>query len=523
MTAMELVAEPRVTEAELLSKFTVDIKSRVPHVEDRPAGPVIVNATPMIEVTDLIAECARAEFGIDISRKSAKIFAKLDSEIFGGSVKVRPAVQIIEEAIASGKLESGETIFEATSGNFGIALGMLKSLGFDVIALVSRKLQSGVLHQLEQAGVKLVNLDVDICPAPGLETDANRIIAKSVADNLRGQLAKLGLNVSVFDRSRFEVEQLLARQDVIELAKLLAKAYGGFCPEQYDNKMNVLVHETVTGPEIDQQLGAHGHSLAEFDVICTFGTGGTSTGISNYAKSKYRRRAVHTVFPLANQDVGGIRTREKARGLRFYRPEFYAGEHEVDFEAARRVMRFFAGKGYNIGESGALAFYGCIQMLNFGAGDKFVVVVADGIQKYIGNLETSVQETKRYELTLQEARLNISDYEVLWTHPMFIPKHEGIKLISSSLGCEENRVKVARAQDVQTVIIDQEVPQTMRALLPKDKRKLLLVCMVGNTSLKVAKMLARVGFEAESLTGGIMGVAKADDRAPSEVVQPATE
>jgi hypothetical protein len=35
--------------------------------------------------------------------------------------------------------------------------------------------------------------------------------------------------------------------------------------------------------------------------------------------------------------------------------------------------------------------------------------------------------------------------------------------------------------------------------------------------------LARVGFEAESLTGGIMGVAKADDRAPSEVVQPATE
>lgn len=521
---MQRVSERWITDEEFYKKFVADIKSKVPHLQEGPSGPVIVNATPLVEITSLLLECARAEHGLGISTKNVKIFGKFDSEIFGGSIKVRPAVQIIEEAIASGKLETGQTIFEATSGNFGIALGMLRSLGLNVIALVSRKLQSGVLDQLAKAGVKLVNLDIDICPAPGLQMETNLLVAKSVADNLRDQLARLGLDVSVFDSSRTEIEQTLARQDVINLAKLLAKIYGGFCPEQYDNELNVRVHETVTGPEIDQQLKALGHSLAEFRVICTFGTGGSSTGISNYVKKKYDTKTLHAVFPLANQDVGGIRTREKAIGLKFHRPELYAGQHEVDFEAARRVLRFFVRKGYNIGESSALALYACLQMLNFGVGDKFVIIIADGVQKYVENLEPRVEETKRYEVTFQEARSNLSDYgDILWTHTMFAPKEEGIKLISSSLGCEENRVKIARAKDVEMVISYQELPQTMRSLLSKDKRKLLLVCMVGNTSLRVAKMLVQIGIDAESLAGGIMGVPEAGAKHPSEIVQLASE
>src|SRR5947207_15804291 len=96
---------------------------------------------------------------------------------------------------------------------------------------------------------------------------------------------------------------------------------------------------------------------------------------------------MHVVFPLANQDVAGIRTRDKAVGLRFYQPELYGGEHEVDFEAARRLLRFFAGRGYGIGESGALALYSALQMINYGAGNDFVVMIADGPQKYTTTLE----------------------------------------------------------------------------------------------------------------------------------------
>ena len=230
------------------------------------------------------------------------------------------------------------------------------------------------------------------------------------------------------------------------------------------------------------------------------------------------------MFPLSNQDVAGIRTKDKALGLKFYKTGSYAGQHEVDFEASRRLLRFFANKGYDIGESSALALYACLQMLNYGVADKFVVIVADGVQKYVKSIETLVGEARRLEVTFEEASSKMPDYaEVLWTHTMFVPKEEGINLIASSLGCDESRIKVARAQDVQTLISTQELPETMNSLLPKDKRSLLLVCMAGQTSLRVAEILALKGTEAVSITGGIINVAESGDKSPSDLVQIARE
>src|SRR3989442_2154756 len=226
---------------------------------------------------------------------------------------------------------------------------MLRDLGLEVIVLVSRKLQGGVLDELKNEGVRSVNLDVDICPAPGLKIDQNLVVAKAAAANVREQLVQLGLDASVFDNAGGEVEALLAKQDVISLAKLLAKIYDGFCPEQYDNELNVRSHETTTAPEIDQQLKANGYSFGDFRIITAFGTGGTSAGLAKYAQAKYQRKPVHAVFPLANQDVAGIRTRDKAVGLTFYHPELCGGEHEVDFEAARRLLGFFVRRGYGSG------------------------------------------------------------------------------------------------------------------------------------------------------------------------------
>src|SRR5205814_6424247 len=104
-----------------------------------------------------------------------------------------------------------------------------------------------------------------------------------------------------------------------------------------------------------------------------------------------------------NQDVAGIRTRDKAVGLRFYQPELYGGEHEVDFEAARRLLRFFASRGHDIGESGALALYSALQMINYGVGNKFVVMIADGLQKYLADPEVQVQKSEPLEVNVQEA------------------------------------------------------------------------------------------------------------------------
>jgi cysteine synthase/rhodanese-related sulfurtransferase len=508
----------------LLNRFLSEIKSKVPYVIKREGIETFINPTPLEDLTEPLIECARVEYGLEIPATNIKVFGKFDSKITGGSVKVRPAVEIIEQAIASGKLRTGQTVFEATSGNFGIALGMLEKIGINVIFLVSRKLQSGVLDELNKNSAKTVNLDIDICPAPGLAMDQNLVIAKATASNVREQLANLGVGITQFDKSRVEIEGLLARQDVINLAKLLAKIYGGFCPEQYDNELNVKSHETVTAPEIDRQLKDRGFSLADFRVISAFGTGGTSAGMSKYLQERYGKKTVHIVFPLNNQDVAGIRTKDKAWGLRFYNPSLYAGQHEIDFEQARRVLRFFVGKGYDIGESSALALYACLQMLNYGVGERFVVILADGIDKYRSTLGTVAQAPPPLEVTLTQANSSLADYgEVLWTHGVFIPKEDGIKLLASSLGCDESKIKVARASDVQSLISTEKIPNSITNILPKDNRKVLLVCMAGGTSLRVAQILAANGILGQSLTGGIMSLSENSKKQPSDLVQMARE
>jgi cysteine synthase/rhodanese-related sulfurtransferase len=517
-----IAAQPTIDQP-LLRRFEIELKAKVPHLSAK-TNMVIVNPTPLVDITDALLECGRAEYGLEIPRRDIKVYGKLDSEIFGGSVKVRPAIEIIEDAIVSGRLRTGQTIFETTSGNFGLALGLLSGLGFSIIAIVSRKLQEGVADQLKKDGVRLVNLDIDICPAPGSRMDVNLVVAKTTASNVREQLASIGLDVSAFDRARVEIEGFLARQDVIGLAKVLAREYGGFCPEQYDSELNVRSHETITGPEIDQQLNKQGESIVDYQLVCAFGTGGTSLGLSNYVGKRYDRTSVHVIFPLSNQDVAGIRTKEKAFGLRFYKPEAYAGQHEVDFESARRVFRFFVKRGYNIGESSALALYASLQMLNYGSGKKFVVMLADGFHKYASTLEVLRETPRAFEVTLKEAAAGQSEYvQVLWTHAAFVPKDEGIKLIASSLGCEESKVKTARAKDVQSLLSTGEIPEAMRMILPKKDSKLLLVCMVGGTSLRVAELLETKGIVARSLTGGITGLPAAIGREPPDLIQLAVE
>src|SRR6185503_2657578 len=171
---------------------------------------------------------AKKVFGLDLSDKDLRVFGKFDSKLLTGSIKVRPAVQIIHDAIATGKVKHGQTIFEATSGNFGIALGQITKLGLDVVAIVSRKLQEGVFEELKNGKTRVINLDMDICPAPGMKGNANLMVAKATASNIRAQLSELGFDPAIFDKSRSEAEAVLANQDIINLAKLLAKIYGCF-------------------------------------------------------------------------------------------------------------------------------------------------------------------------------------------------------------------------------------------------------------------------------------------------------
>ena len=512
----------------LLESFEREIWNKIPHLEEKSGESKIVNPTPLIDITEDLKQCAKVEYGLDLADKDLQVFGKFDSNLLAGSIKVRPAIRIIHDAISSGKLKRGQTIIEATSGNFGIALGQIARLGLDVVTLVSRKLQEGVFEELRNEKTRIINLDMDICPAPGMKLNPNLLAAKATAANIRSQLTEIGLDPAIFDKSRSEIEEHLAKQDIINLAKHLARIYDCFCPEQYDNELNIDVHRTVTAPEIDQQLIEQDHSLADFKVVCTFGTGGTSGGLSRYLMEKHGKKSVHVVFPLSNQDVAGIRTKGKAAGLKFFEPERYAGQHEVDFEQAKRLLKFFVGKGYDIGESSALALYAVMQMANFGGdgGRKFVVIIADGIQKYRKNIEM-MQETQddRLEVPLEEAVSNIKNYDrVIWIHTMYTPRKEGIELIANSLGVDESKISVPKASEVERLLATQKIPKELDNTLSEgDNGKTLLVCMMGNTSLRVAEVLAEKGIVAKSLTGGISALSQDKGKELSELVRMATE
>jgi len=504
----------------LLEKFEQEIWNKIPHLE----GEKVVNATPLVDLTDVLKECAKSLYKLDISDLDLKVYGKFDANLLSGSIKVRPAIHIMHDAIKTGKLKSNQTIIEATSGNFGIALGQMSKLGLTVVSLVSRKLQEGVFKELRDENIRIMDLDMDICPAPGMkDSDADALKAKATAANIRSQLAELGFDPTIYDKSISEIESLLAAQDIINLAKLLSKIYDCFCPEQYDNELNIEAHRTITAVEIDQQLHEHDDSLEDYRIVCSFGTGGTSGGLSKYMNEKYGKKSIHVVFPVPGQDVAGIRTKAKADGLKLYNPDAYAAEHEVDFGQAKHLLKFFVDKGHDIGESTALALYSVLEMLSEGDKGKFIVVVADGIEKYRKNLE-AMASNQRMQVSLDEASSSVQDYDkIIWVHTSYTPKEEGIEMIAKSLGVDKEKIAIPKASTINQLLSTQQIPEELSKDLDGSKGKSLLICMAGNTSLMTAQVLASKGIVTESLNGGITNLPEGQGKNPGLYIKAATE
>ena len=504
----------------LLERFQQEIWNKIPHLE----GTKIVNSTPLVDLTEDFKECAKRVYKLELDDKDLKIYGKFDSALLSGSIKARAATHIIHDAIASGKLKGNQTVIEATSGNFGIALGLLSKIGVSVVALVSRKLQEGVFKELRNENIRIMDLDMDICPAPGMEKKADELAAKATAGNIRSQLSELGFDPKIFDQNIQEIETLLAKQDIINLARFLAEIYNLFCPKQYDNELNIDIHRTVTAPEIDQQLHENGDSLENYQIVCSFGTGGTSGGLSQYMAKKYGKKSIHVVFPSTGQDVAGIRTKAKASGLTLYKPDTFAAEHEIDYEKAKFLLKFFVDKGHDIGESTALELFSAMQMANLGNYKKFVIIVADGIEKYRKNFEQISKNQIPMNISLEDASSMVNDYDrVIWVHTQYTPKEAGIEMIAKSLGIDKSKISVPKARTINELLSTQQIPDELSKELNGSKGKSLLVCMAGNTSLMTAQVLASKGIVTQSLNGGITNLPEGRGKNPGEFIKVATE
>jgi cysteine synthase B len=191
------------------------------------------------------------------------ILAKLEGNNPGGSVKDRPARQMILAAEQSGELTHDKMILEPTSGNTGIALAMIAAArGYRI------KLAMPACVSVERRSV-LEAYGAEIVLSPGCE----------------------------------------ATDGAIRLAhKIYAEEPGTYyMPNQYANPNNVLAHYETTGPEIMQQTcGTVTHFVAGM------GTGGTLMGMAQFFREFKPDVCVVGVEPLLGHKIQGLKNMREA-------------------------------------------------------------------------------------------------------------------------------------------------------------------------------------------------------------------
>ena len=196
-----------------------------------------IGNTPMIK-------CGAIE---DYYQLKGSIFAKVEAFNPSGSIKDRAAKNMIEKAIANGKINSDTLIIEPTSGNMGIAL-----------ASIAARLK-----------LKLVI-----------------VMPESMSIERRKLIKAYGATIVLSEAS-------LGMKGAIEKANELASQNpNSYILQQFENEANPQIHYLTTGPEIYEQM----ERKIDY-VICGVGTGGTISGIGKYLKEKDSNIKIIAVEP----------------------------------------------------------------------------------------------------------------------------------------------------------------------------------------------------------------------------------
>jgi len=199
---------------------------------DMPLSKILDNISQTIGNTDLVKIQSLSKL------TGCEILLKCEHQNPGGSIKDRAALQIVKDAIASGKLKPGMTIVEGTAGNTGIGLALVaKALGFNLIVVMPKGQTPEKERLIELHGAQLVL--VDACPFA---------------------------NPNHF----YHTARRIAEQN---------EDY--WWADQFENTSNYQAHYQNTAPEIWQQTDGQ---IDAFVSVC--GTGGTIGGNSKFFAEK---------------------------------------------------------------------------------------------------------------------------------------------------------------------------------------------------------------------------------------------
>lgn len=307
----------------MVSKIAADSMSQTNNSLGSVLG--LIGNTPLLKLTRVARSVAPVE-----------IYVKAEWFNPGGSVKDRPALNMVLEGERSGALRPGKVILDATSGNTGIAYAMIgANRGYEVSLCLPANASPERKHILRAYGANLILTD------PDRQTDG-----------------------------------------AIQKAREL---YGGnpelyFYPDQYNNPANWQAHYKTTGPEIIRQTGGR---LTHF--IAGLGTSGTFIGTGRYLREFNPNIRLISFQPDSGfHGLEGMKHMATALVPGIYDPKLADQDLAVTTEDAYRMVKALAREeGLLVGISSGAALAACFQVAKGLKEGIIVTVFPDSGDKYL--------------------------------------------------------------------------------------------------------------------------------------------
>ena len=311
--------------------------------------------TVITSVLDLIGNTPLLRLNRLSEETGCEILGKCEFLNPGQSVKDRPALGMVRDAEASGRLKPGGTIVEGTAGNTGIGLAMVgAALGYKVVIVMPRTQSKEKKDAVRNLGAKLV--EVDAVPY----SNPNHYARYS------GRLAE-ELN---------ESEQ-----------------NGAIWANQFDNQANRRAHYETMGPEIWDQTSGKVDGF-----ICAVGSGGTLAGTAMSLREKsdgrvkigiadpggaalyeyYKNGELKAEGTSMTEGIGQGRVTANLEGLDV---DYAYRVH--DTEALEIIYDMIQNEGLCLGGSAGINMAGAVRMAkDMGPGHTIVTILCDYGNRY---------------------------------------------------------------------------------------------------------------------------------------------
>lgn len=316
-----------------------------------PPAPVssiqdVVGSTPLVRLSRLFP--------------STEVFAKLESFNPGGSAKDRPALNMLRDALDTGRLQPGGTVVESSSGNLGMALARACTL----------------------AGVRFICV---------VDSRANR----STVATIRA----LGGEVSLVDTPDPETGDLL-RARHLRVAELLRTIPGAISLDQYSNPANPAAHRDGTMREV---AGALDHRVDHLFVAVS--TTGTINGCTDYLREHDMATRVVAVDAVGSVLFDGEQGTRLLPGMgagvvsplsRLVIPDEVVRVTDAQAVAGCRALAI--REGILAGASGGAVVW-ALSHARFSTGDRVAAILHDGGSAYLDTVHDDAWVTQELGLS----------------------------------------------------------------------------------------------------------------------------